>query len=184
MPLLGWLGLGSLAGRWGTAFELAARPLGEWDLVLGGVGVHRWLLLASALPALALSLVGFTSHRLRPWIGGLALGSLALVVQLLVSGDAAFVAGGMLGKLWLAGNAVVCAAARASRLRRQAGVGVSDADGVRLSGANGAGLGRERQGLGRERQGRLRSRTTRLWTRTPRGCGREPPFGQPPLPAG
>jgi serine protease len=100
-PLAPALGLGRFAA-------LAMRPLGEWDLVLLGAGVHKWLLLASALPALALTMVAFTSRRIRPFIGGIALGSAALLAQHLVSGDVAYVGGPMLAKVWLAANGLLC----------------------------------------------------------------------------
>lgn len=95
-------------GELHTLVELAMRPLGEWDLVLAGAGVHKWLLLASALPALGLTMFGFASRRLRPVIGGIALGSAALMVQLAWSGDAAFVGGAMLARVWTIGNGLVC----------------------------------------------------------------------------
>src|ERR1019366_3149286 len=95
-------------GELHTLVELAMRPLGEWDLVLAGAGVHKWLLLASALPAPGLTMFGFASRRLRPVIGGIALGSAALMVQLAWSGDAAFVGGAMLARVWTIGNGLVC----------------------------------------------------------------------------
>jgi hypothetical protein len=84
------------------------RPLGEWDIVFLDVGAHRWLLLASALPAFALTLLGFRHGRLRPFIGGLALGTGALLLQMLGSGDVAFVGGALLGRIWQVSNALVC----------------------------------------------------------------------------
>jgi hypothetical protein len=97
-PMLGF-------GRFAT---LAMRPLGEWDLVLLGAGAHQWLLFASALPAIALTLVGFASRRVRPFIGGLALGTAALLLQHQLSGDVAFIGGATLGRVWMAANALVC----------------------------------------------------------------------------
>jgi hypothetical protein len=73
-----------------------------------GAGVHRWLLLASALPAIVLTMVGFASKRARPFIGGIALGTAALLAQLAWSGDAAFVGGPFLARLWTVANALVC----------------------------------------------------------------------------
>jgi serine protease len=108
LPLAPVLGLASRAGSLRTAFELAARPIGEWDLVLGGAGVHRWLLLASAGPALVVAMLGFASRRTRPLIGGLALGTAALLAQMAWSGDTAFVAGPLLARAWAVGNALVC----------------------------------------------------------------------------
>ena len=83
------------------------RPLGEWD-VLVSVGLHRWLLLASALPAFALALLGFGHGKLRPFIGGLALGTGALLVQMVCLSDVAFVGGVLLGRVWEVSNALVC----------------------------------------------------------------------------
>jgi serine protease len=108
LPIAPLLGLAAHSGRLRTAMELAMRPLGEWDLVLMGVGAHRWLLLASALPAVVLTALGFASRRARPLIGGVALGTAALLTQMAWSGDAAFVAGPFLSRLWLAANALVC----------------------------------------------------------------------------
>jgi serine protease len=108
LPLIPLLGLAAQAGPFGTALDLAARPIGEWDLVLAGAGVHRWLLLASAGPAIVLSTLAFASKRARPLIGGVALGTAALLAQMAWSGDVAFVAGPMLARAWAVGNALVC----------------------------------------------------------------------------
>jgi hypothetical protein len=108
LPLAPVLGLASTAGRLRTALELGMRPLGEWDLVLAGAGMHRWLLLASVLPALGLTLLAFANSRVRPFIGGIALGTAALLAQLTWSGDAAFIGGPMLARVWMVANALVC----------------------------------------------------------------------------
>jgi len=108
LPLLPLLGLTAQPGPLGTALDLASRPIGEWDLVLAGAGVHRWLLLASVGPALALAMLAFASKRARPLIGGVALGTAALLAQMAWSGDVAFVAGPMLARVWAVGNALVC----------------------------------------------------------------------------
>ncbi|MGH7268856.1 MAG: S8 family serine peptidase [Polyangiaceae bacterium] len=104
----GGFGLSARAGALGTWLSLAVRPLGDWDLVLWGAGVHAWWLLASALPAASLIAVGFSSRRVRPFIGGVALGTAALLCQMAWSGDSAFVAGMTLGRLWAAANVCVC----------------------------------------------------------------------------
>ncbi len=105
-PLAPLLGLASRDGWVGVVAGLAMRPLGEWDLLVGA-GLHRWLLLASAFPVLGITAVGFGS-RLRPFIGGMALGTTALLVQMTWSSDTDFVAGPWLAALWTAANAVVC----------------------------------------------------------------------------
>jgi serine protease len=108
VPFAPVLGLAAYAGKLRTAMELAMRPLGEWDLVLLGAGTHRWLLLASALPAILLTMLGFASKRARPLIGGIALGTAALLAQLAWSGDASFVGGPFLARIWTVANALVC----------------------------------------------------------------------------
>jgi len=104
-PMAPLFGITAGQGWAGTIAELAMRPLGEWDLRVGA-GLHQWLLLASALPVLGLTAVGFGS-RLRPFIGGVALGTTALLVQMTWSSDTAFVGGPWLAVLWMAGNALV-----------------------------------------------------------------------------
>jgi hypothetical protein len=70
--------------------------------------MHRWLLLASAMPAFVLAVLGFGRSRMRPFIGGVALGTAALLVQMVWSGDVAYVAGAFLGRLWEVANIAVC----------------------------------------------------------------------------
>jgi hypothetical protein len=53
-------------------------------------------------------MIGFGSRRLRPTIGGVALGTAALLAQLAWSSDAAFVGGAFLGRMWAVSNALVC----------------------------------------------------------------------------
>jgi hypothetical protein len=107
-PVAPLLGLAPRAGTTGTLLQLAARPLGEWDLLLLGEGWHRWLLLSSALPAIGLTALGFASRRARPFIGGIALGTAALCAQIAWSGDVAFALGGFLGRSWAVANVLVC----------------------------------------------------------------------------
>jgi serine protease len=87
--------------------EFLMRPLGEWDLIFGA-GLHKWLPLANALPAMVGVAFLFGSRRLRPGVGGLALGSAALLVQLAVSADVAFGAGSLGLRVWAVLNALVC----------------------------------------------------------------------------
>jgi serine protease len=107
-PIWPALGVAPPTGVWLLVVELAMRPFGEWDLVLGGVGVHNWLLLASALPPLGLAALGFANSRTRPLIGGVALGSAALVAQIALSRDVAFVAGGFALLVWSVISALLC----------------------------------------------------------------------------
>ena len=105
-PLLG--GLRARADRLSLLADLASRPLGEWDIVLWGTPAHKGLLLASAMPALAVAAIGFARPTFRPVVGGLALGSAALLGQMMWSGDVAFFGGLGLLRVWAAANALVC----------------------------------------------------------------------------
>jgi len=105
LPLLGGL---ARAGSLRVWAEMLARPLGEWDL-LAGAGLHRFLILASAGPALLSALLFFGSKRLRPLAGGIALGSAALLAQMAWSGETAYFLGGAMMRVWAVGNALVCA---------------------------------------------------------------------------
>ncbi len=87
--------------------ELAMRPLGEWDLLVDA-GMHRWLPLANALPVVALTVLLFGVKRLRPPIGGFALGVSALLAQLALQGDVATPFGSVATRLWLAANVALC----------------------------------------------------------------------------
>jgi len=104
-PLLGLSPGATGVGRW---VELAMHPIGEWDLALLGAGAHAWLLLASALPAFALASVAFAQRRARPFIGGVALGSAALLVQMASAGDVAFVGGPFLLRVFALANVGAC----------------------------------------------------------------------------
>ncbi len=91
-PFLPFVGMAQL-GSARPFLEALARPLGEWDLVLLGADSHKWLIGASALPALALAVLFFGVKKLRPAVGGLALGTGALLTQIAASGDVAFAFG-------------------------------------------------------------------------------------------
>lgn len=108
LPFLPLTGVPARAGALRWVSELAMKPLGEWDLVLGAPGLHKWLPLASALPALGLTLLFFGVRRLRPFAGGVALGSAALLTQLAVSGEAWFAMGPFALRLFAAANVAVC----------------------------------------------------------------------------
>ena len=93
------------AYRW--VGEMAMRPFGEWDLVFDA-GLHKWLLLASAIPVMGLTTLLFGAKSVRPLIGGFALGTAALLAQLAISADVAYVGGSMLLRVWTVANALVC----------------------------------------------------------------------------
>ena len=102
-PLLHLGGIGALR----PVVEFLMHPLGEWDLVFGA-GMHRWLPLANALPAMIGVSFLFGSKRLKPGVGGLALGTAALLAQLAFSADVAFALGPVLLRAWTVANALVC----------------------------------------------------------------------------
>jgi serine protease len=108
LPFLPLLGTAAPGGYGHTMVELASRPLGEWDLVLGSVGLHRWLLLASALPALGMAALGFTNRFVRPVLGGIALGTAAFLIPTAWAADVAFVGGTFMLRVWSVAHALVC----------------------------------------------------------------------------
>ncbi|HWL87879.1 MAG TPA: S8 family serine peptidase, partial [Polyangiaceae bacterium] len=107
LPFAPLLGLASHAGPLRWLVDLAMRPFGEWDLVFGA-GLHRWLPLASALPTMALTAFLFGAKRIRPTIGGFAVGSAALLTTLAFFAEVSFPLGSVLLRLWTALNALVC----------------------------------------------------------------------------
>jgi serine protease len=76
--------------------------------LLLGVGLHKYLILASAAPVLALTGMFFGVKRLRPLVGGVALGTAALLAQMAFSGETAFVGGLLAMRVWTVVNALVC----------------------------------------------------------------------------
>jgi serine protease len=108
LPIAPMLGIVARAGSLRPSAELLARPFGEWDLALGPA-IHRWLPLAGALPAFALVAMFFGIPRLRPMVGGFALGAAALAAQLAWSGDASFALGLWPMRAYLVVSVAVCA---------------------------------------------------------------------------
>lgn len=107
IPVLPLLHLASHFGPLRWLAELAMRPLGEWDLVFDG-GLHRFLPLANAAPALLATALFFGVKRLRPLVGGFAIGSAALLAQLALSGDVLFAFGTTAMRIFALANAAVC----------------------------------------------------------------------------
>jgi hypothetical protein len=81
------------------------KPFGEWDLLLAP-GFHKWLLFASAAPAFLMTTFFFNNKRLRPFIGGVALGSAALLTQMGISGETFFALGSFGLRMFCAANVV------------------------------------------------------------------------------
>ena len=106
-PLAPLVHLGPLAGSFRWLVELVMRPLGEWDMVFG-VGLHRFLPLANVAPALLGALLFFGVKRLRPSVGGFALGSAALLSQMALSGDVQFAFGSVALRVFAVANALGC----------------------------------------------------------------------------
>jgi serine protease len=92
----------------GIGLDLLMRPLGEWDLVFSA-GLHRYLPLASALPALAGLLLFYGTKRMRAGLGGFALGSAALLTQIAITADTTFFLGSFGLRAFAVANALVCA---------------------------------------------------------------------------
>lgn len=107
LPFLPLLGIPARAGGMRWLVELAMKPFGEWDLVLSP-GLHRWLPLASAIPAFVLTTLFFSHKSLRSVVGGFALGTAALLVQLGISGETLFAMGPFMLRIFAAVNAALC----------------------------------------------------------------------------
>lgn len=107
LPILPLAHLASHFGPLRWIAELAMRPVGEWDLVFDG-GLHRFLLLANAGPAIAATALLFGVKRLRPLVGGFAVGSAALLTQMAISGDVLFAFGSVPMRIFTAVNAAIC----------------------------------------------------------------------------
>lgn len=102
-PFLPVLGIPARLGSMRWLAELAMRPLGEWDLLFSP-DLHRWLPLASAAPAFLLTTLFFNNKALRPFVGGLALGSAALLTQIGISGEVWFAMGSVMLRVFCALN--------------------------------------------------------------------------------
>ncbi len=106
---VGAFGLPALVSRAVVpGLDLAMRPLVEWDAVLLGANVHKWLPFAHAGIAMALVGLGFGRRALRSPIGGVALGIAGYLLAAAYLGDAYAPFGGLLFKVWTLANAAVC----------------------------------------------------------------------------
>ncbi len=107
LPFLPVLGIPARSGASRFFVELAMKPFGEWTLMLAP-SLHKWLPLASALPVFGLTAILFGSKTLRPVLGGLALGTAALLVQIGISGETWYALGPFMLRVWCALNVVAC----------------------------------------------------------------------------
>jgi len=107
LPFLPLLGVPARLGALRWVADLAMRPFGEWDLLLAP-SFHKWLLFASVAPAFLLTTFFFNNKRLRPFVGGFALGTGALLVQLGISGETLFALGSVGLRLFCAANVIAC----------------------------------------------------------------------------
>jgi serine protease len=105
LPFLPVLGVPARLGGMRWIADLLMKPFGEWDLLLAP-GMHKWLLFASAAPAFLLTTFFFNNKRLRPFVGGVALGSAALLTQVGISGETFFALGSFGLRLFCAANVV------------------------------------------------------------------------------
>jgi serine protease len=108
LPFLPLTGVPARAGALRPLAELLMRPFGEWDMLLS-LNVHKWLPLASAAPLFLLVTLFFNNKRLRPFVGGFALGTAALMVQIGISGETFFALGGVGLKIFCVLNAAIAA---------------------------------------------------------------------------
>jgi serine protease len=84
--------------------EILMRPFGEWDVLLLGGSLHRWLLLASAGPALLGYALFFGVRSIRPALGGFAIGAAALLTQTALMADVAFPLGSLMLRIFAVAN--------------------------------------------------------------------------------
>ena len=104
----GLLGLVSRLGpARGIVETVLTHPLGEWDLAIDA-SLHKFLPLANALPVLAAFGLFYGVKKLRPAIGGFALGSAAFLAQMAVSGDVYFAFGNVPLRIFAVANAALC----------------------------------------------------------------------------
>ncbi len=107
LPFLPLLGIPARSGAMRLFTELGMKPFGEWDLLFAP-GLHKWLLVGSALPMMGLTALLYGSKVLRPIVGGLAIGTAALLVQQGISGETFYALGPFALRIWCALNALVC----------------------------------------------------------------------------
>ncbi len=107
LPFLPLLGIPARSGASRFFVELAMKPFGEWTLMFAS-GLHKWLPLASALPIFGLTALLFGSKTMRPIVGGLALGTAALLVQIGISGETWYALGPVMLRVWCAVNVMAC----------------------------------------------------------------------------
>ncbi|MEO8877871.1 MAG: S8 family peptidase [Polyangiaceae bacterium] len=107
LPFAPLLNLASRAGSLRWIVELGMRPFGEWDLVYSA-GLHRWLLLASALPSVAFLALLFGVKKVRGFMGGFAVGGAALLTQIFLSADVAFPLGSLALRVFCIVNVIAC----------------------------------------------------------------------------
>ncbi|MBX3218399.1 MAG: peptidase S8 [Labilithrix sp.] len=107
LPMLPLLGVPARAGGMRVFAELAMKPIGEWT-ILFAPSLHKWLPLASALPVFGLTALLFGSKRMRPALGGMALGTAALLVQIGISGETFYALGPFMLRIWCAVNVLAC----------------------------------------------------------------------------
>ena len=107
VPFLPLTGVAARLGGLRWFAEFAMRPFGEWDLFFSP-GLHKWLLLASAIPTFVMTSLFFSHKKLRPVVGGFALGSAALLLQTAFAGETLFAFGRFGLGLFCALNAAAC----------------------------------------------------------------------------
>jgi serine protease len=107
LPFLPLVGVPARSGGFRFFVELAMKPFGEWTLLFAP-SLHKWLPLASALPVFGLTALFFGVKKLRPLIGGFAIGTAALLVQMGVAGETFYAFGPVMLRVWCVINAIVC----------------------------------------------------------------------------
>ena len=87
--------------------DLLSRPFSEWEMAVS-VSFHKYLPMASALPAFLLIALGNHKPILRTLAGGLALGTAAYLGQVCYANEIQFILGPLAMRLWCLVNIAAC----------------------------------------------------------------------------
>jgi len=96
-----------IVGRHHLWVDWLARPLGEWDLLVGA-SLHKFLPLAHIGIPLALSAALLSVKRAAPALAGLSIGTAAYLASVAVLGQLATPFGWLITTAWCAFNALGC----------------------------------------------------------------------------
>jgi serine protease len=97
-----------LLSRHALWVDVLSRPIGEWDQVLVGASLHKFLPLANVFVPLVLSLVLLRVKAAAPWLAGFSIGTGAYLASLAALGQLATPFGWLATTAWCALHALGC----------------------------------------------------------------------------